>query len=82
MGWITRGATTLVERSRTITVHHELIEYGNAIVYAMTYDPVTANDGSTVVVAVAGKFPDVVETLPGLTTFVEKAKGAHPWQEL
>jgi hypothetical protein len=82
MGWITRGATTLVERTRTITVHHELIEYGNAIVYTTAYNPVTALDGSTVVVAVAGKFPDVVETLPGTTTLVEQPQGAHPWQAL
>jgi hypothetical protein len=80
MGWITRGATTLVERTRTISVQHELIEYGNAIVYALTYEPVTANDGSTVVVAVAGKFPGVVETLPGPTTFVEKPQGDTVWQ--
>jgi hypothetical protein len=82
MGWIARSATTLVERSRNVTILHELIEYGNAIVYALTYEPVMANDGSTVVVALAGKFPGVVERLAGLTTFVEKPQGDTVWQAL
>lgn len=61
MGWITRGATTLVE----------LIGFGNVIVSALTGNPVTANDGSAVVIAGTWN-ADFIETLPALTTFVEK----------
>lgn len=77
MGWITRGATTLIERTRTSSVQQELVGYGNVIVSALTGNPVTANDGSTVVVA--GSWDaNINEALPGLTPFVEIPRGTSP----
>jgi hypothetical protein len=81
MGWITGGATTLVERTQGITVLHEVTESGNAIVYSNAYEQVMALDGSTVVVAVSGQFSDVIEIVPAATLLIERAPTATTLQE-
>ena len=81
MGWITRSATTLIERTRGSSVQHELVGYGNVIVSALTGNPVTANDGSTVVVA-GSLDANINEALSALTTFVEKPRVSSPLHEM
>lgn len=81
MGWITSGATTLVERTQGITVLHEVVESGNAIVYSNAYAQVKAMSGETVVVSVNGPVTDVMELTRTATLLVERQQTATTLQE-
>lgn len=82
MGWIDAGATSLLERTRDITVLHEVTESGNAIVYSLAGAQVTANDGSTVVVARTGLLSNLLEVLLPATLLVEQPRPASTLKEL
>jgi hypothetical protein len=82
MGWITGGATTLVEQTHDIAVLQEVIEYGNAIVYSKGYEAVAALDGSLVVVAVAMPLVNVLPITPAVTFLVEQSSPSSTLQEV
>lgn len=82
MGWIDAGATSLLERTRDITVLQEVTESGNAIVYSLAGAQVTANDDSTVIVARTGLLSNLLEVLLPATLLVEQPQPASTLKEL
>ncbi len=81
MAWITGGATTLVERTRDITVLQERIESGNAIVYSNAGAQVLTMSGELVIVSVSALGSDLIEVSRSATLLVERAQTASTLQE-